>query len=82
MGLNWNGRTVAAPVMPEPEQVFLAWLIAQPEDGNLREAAARQAARLAEYGGGHPGPRHLRKLFLDLASELGPGPALGKAKPS
>jgi hypothetical protein len=81
MGLNWN-RTTVAPVMPEPEQVFLAWLIAQPEDGNLREAAARQANRLAEYAGGHPGPRHLRQLFLDLAAELGGGTAASRAMSS
>ncbi|MDH4986552.1 hypothetical protein QEZ47_13650 [Aminobacter anthyllidis] len=78
MGLNWNRPTVA-PVMPEPEQVFLAWLIAQPEDGNLREAASRQANRLAEYAGGHPGPRQLRQLFLELAAELGGGTAGGRA---
>ncbi|MBT1158185.1 hypothetical protein J1C56_21530 [Aminobacter anthyllidis] len=81
MGLNWN-RPAVAPVMPEPEQVFLAWLIAQPEDGNLREAASRQASRLAEYAGVHPGPRQLRQLFLDLAAELGGGTAAGRAMPS
>ncbi|WP_395448532.1 hypothetical protein ACHMW7_27490 [Aminobacter sp. UC22_36] len=81
MGLNWNRPTVA-PVMPEPEQVFLAWLVAQPEGGNLYEAASRQASRLAEYAGGHPGPRQLRQLFLDLAAELGGGTAGGRAMPS
>lgn len=69
MGLNWN-CPIVAPVVPEPEQVFLAWLVAQPEGGNLHEAASRQANRLAEYAGGHPGPRQLRLLFLDLAAEL------------
>ncbi|GAA2836757.1 hypothetical protein [Aminobacter aminovorans] len=57
-------------------------MIAQPEDGNLREAASRQANRLAEYGGGHPGPRQLRQLFLDLAAELGRGTAGGRAMSS
>ena len=75
MGLNWSHRS--AKVMPEPEQVFLAWLVAQPDDGNLGAAAARQASRLAEYAGGHPGPRRLRQLFLDLAGELG-----GRGMPS
>ena len=75
MGVNWN-RPAVAPIMPEPEQVFLAWLVAQPEDGNLQEAASRQATRLAEYGGGHPGPRRLMQLFLDLAAELGGGRAM------
>jgi len=68
--------------MPEPEQVFLAWLVAQPEGGNLCEAASRQAIRLGEYAGAHPGPRRLRQLFLDLAAELGGGGAGGKAMPS
>ncbi|WAX95484.1 hypothetical protein N7E70_000950 [Aminobacter sp. NyZ550] len=75
MGLTWNRPTIAS-VMPEPEQVFLAWLVAQPEGGNLHEAASRQATRLAEYGGRHPGPRRLRQLFLDLAAELGGGRAM------
>lgn len=72
MGLNWS-RPAAAPAMPEPEQVFLAWLVAQPEGGNLHEAASRQAIRLGEYAGSHPGPRQLRQLFLDLAATLGGG---------
>lgn len=72
MGLSWGHRhgLDARPRMPEPEQVFLTWLVAQPEGADLLGAASRQVARLARYTGGHPGPRQLRRMFAQLVAEL------------
>lgn len=74
MGLSWTeSRRNDAPLqprLPDPEQVFLAWLVAQPDGGNLHEAASQQANRLAEFGGGHSGPRRLQQMFLELINEL------------
>ena len=77
MGLSWSDqRAIAAthrPALPEPEQVFLAWLTAQPQDGNLVAAASRELARLARYTGRHPGPGRLRQMFSVLLDELQDG---------
>ncbi|MEO3997785.1 hypothetical protein [Mesorhizobium sp. CAU 1732] len=57
--------------VPAPEQVFLSWLMAQPENIDLTVAAMREVARLSRYDGPHEGPVRLRGMFVSLVEELG-----------
>lgn len=87
MGLNFteprNSHGVGRATLPGPEQVFMMWLVEQPADASLLEAAAREAARLEAYAGSHPGPRRLRSMFTALVAELeGPSSGVRKAAPS
>lgn len=72
MGLRWVQEHPARgqPNLPEPEQVFFDWLMAQPNGDGLLAAASREAARLSRYRGPHDGPRALARLFEELIAEL------------
>lgn len=60
---------IAAP-LPQPEEVFLSWLVAQPEGADLAAAADTEIHRLEDYLGAHAGPRRLKELFIELRREL------------
>ena len=44
-------------IVPEPEDVFLSWLMAQPSGSDLAIAADAEIDRLNRYMGAHDGPR-------------------------
>ncbi|PRD55509.1 hypothetical protein [Phyllobacterium myrsinacearum] len=54
--------------MPAPEDVFVAWLMRQPRNGDLVAAASAEVARLRRYAS-HPGAKRLHDLFCALISE-------------
>ena len=54
--------------MPSPEDVFVAWLMRQPRNGDLVAAASAEVARLRRYAS-HPGAKRLHDLFCALISE-------------
>lgn len=60
---------IPAP-LPQPEEVFLSWLVAQPEGSDLAAAAGTEIRRLDGYRGAHAGPRRLKELFIALRREL------------
>lgn len=64
-----NATRVAAP-LPQPEDILLAWLVAQPEGGDLSAAVGVEILRLERYRGPHPGPGRLKDLFIELGREL------------
>lgn len=74
MGLNVGANQIAgqATAQPQPEDVFLSWLLAQPAGTNLAEAAETEIARLQRYQGDHPGPRRLVELFEALRGSVAP----------
>lgn len=53
---------------PEPEEVFLAWLMWLPADADRRQAAAREVSRIDASAARGEGPARLRALFADLAA--------------
>lgn len=53
---------------PEPEEVFLAWLMWLPADADRRQAAAREVSRIDASDAKGEGPTKLRALFADLAA--------------
>lgn len=53
---------------PEPEEVFLAWLMWLPADIDRRKAAAREVSRIDASEAKGEGPTKLRALFADLAA--------------
>lgn len=57
--------------LPQPEEVFLSWLLAQPAEVNLVVAAEVEIRKLQRYRGGHPGPRRLVALFEALQRASG-----------
>ena len=64
---------IAAP-LPQPEEVFLSWLVAQPEGADLAAAADTEIHRLQDYRGAHAGPHQLKELFIELRRELTASP--------
>lgn len=50
-----------------PEDVFLAWLLALPDDADTAEAARREIARLDRATPLGAGPERLRALMIELA---------------
>lgn len=72
MGLMLERRQTArtTKLLPQPEEVFMAWLIAQPDGSDLPSAVCAEIRRLDGYRGPHPGPRRLRELFIELGREL------------
>lgn len=52
---------------PEPEEIFLAWLMWLPADADRRKAAAREVERIDASEARGEGPTRLRALFCDLA---------------
>ncbi|MDH6232164.1 hypothetical protein M2281_002762 [Mesorhizobium soli] len=56
--------------LPQPEEVFLSWLVAQPDGTNLMDAANTEIRRLDGYRGEHQGPRRLKELFVEFSLVL------------
>lgn len=69
MGLR-NGASACSASLPQPEEVFLSWLVAQPEGTDLMDAANTEIRRLEAYRGGHHGPRRLKELFVEFSLVL------------
>lgn len=67
-------------VPPDPEHVFLAWLLAHPAGADLAVSAAREIERLERFRGAHPGPKGLVQLFVELRCILAPDPECGRAQ--
>lgn len=55
-----SGRT-------EPESVFIAWLLWQPQGADLAGEALKEVRKLSRYESRHPDIRRLRDLFASLA---------------
>lgn len=74
MGLRVAPQVASYPVkgLPQPEEVFLSWLIAQPEGTDLVVAADIEIGRLGRYAGRHPGPAKLAELFREFRHRLDP----------
>jgi len=72
MGLSVSGvlESVPAVTLPEPEEIFLHWLISQPNWTEFSAAADLELQRLARYRGSHPGPAKLAALFTTFRAEL------------
>ncbi|WP_244483238.1 hypothetical protein [Mesorhizobium sp. 1M-11] len=73
MGLNMQGRYAGGFASPQPEDVFLSWLLAQPGGADLAEAAEIEIRKLQRYQGNHPGPQKLLELFEGLRGSAAPG---------
>ena len=58
--------------LPEPEEVFLAWLLVQPANGDLAAAADLEIGRLAAYRGVNDGPARLGAIFREFRAMLAP----------
>ncbi|CAM5443834.1 hypothetical protein ATER59S_02731 [Aquamicrobium terrae] len=58
--------------LPQPEEVFLSWLVAQSDEADLAAAADIEIRRLRRYDGNHPGPKRLAGLFEAFRAELAP----------
>lgn len=56
--------------LPEPEEVFLTWLLAQPAQADLAAAATLEVERLRAYRGVHPGPKQLGRIFRAFIAGL------------
>ena len=72
MGLNVERRGAAArsTPLPQPEEVFLSWLAAQPQGSDLMNAANTEIRRLEGYRGEHQDPRRLKELFVEFSLAL------------
>lgn len=76
MGLRLDHCSGSEPAkrLPQPEEVFLAWLLSVPGDADLLAAADAEIMRLGRYAGSHPGPARLLDLFEALRRSLGSTP--------
>lgn len=83
MGLNIqaSGSSGRAPVLPQPEDVFLSWLLVQPSGADLAQAAEIEIGKLQRYRGTRAGPQKLLKLFEGLREAVGQGPAIPSTMP-
>jgi len=61
---------VTRPPLPEPEDVFLAWLLSQPPGRDLVAAADLEIIRLRGYSGRHEGPKRLGEIFSQFRASL------------
>lgn len=55
--------------LPEPEDVFLAWLMQLPFEADIAAAARHEIIRLDAIAPLSAGPRRLRELFVAAAEE-------------
>jgi hypothetical protein len=60
--------SLVARRQPEPEEIFLAWLIWLPADADRRRAAEREVERIDASEAKGEGPTRLRALFCGLAA--------------
>ena len=74
MGLRLDTARLAPAAVrpPEPEDVFLSWLMQQPPGRDLAAAASAEIHRLRRYQGQHSGPERLVELFEALHRSLRP----------
>lgn len=56
--------------LPEPEEVFLSWLLSRPSGADLSIAIDVEIDRLDRYRGSHPGPARLAAIFRDARRGL------------
>ena len=60
------GDTMWPTRRTQPEDVFLAWLLSQPSEIDLAQAARREIARLDRAAPLGAGPKRLRQLMIEL----------------
>jgi hypothetical protein len=74
MGLTLERKNTAslARISPEPEEVFLSWLMSMPSGVDLAIAVDVEINRLERYRGSHPGPKRLAALFRTFRRSLRP----------
>lgn len=60
------------PALPQPEEVFISWLLSLPAGADLTAAVDVEIHRLERYRGAHPGPARLGELFRDFRLALQP----------
>lgn len=74
MGLMFGrqNRSMVPARLPQPEEVFFAWLLAQPAGSDLAAAAQTELSRLERYTGPHEGPQRLSGIFSDFLASLSP----------
>lgn len=71
MGLSLsNEAATSAKRLPEPEEVFLSWLLSQPAGRDLAVAADMEIERLRHYSGPHDGPKRLGAIFTEFRASL------------
>jgi len=63
--------TARVPNLPEPEDVFLSWLLALPADTNLETAAREQIDLIDQRVPFHSSVASLRVLFAAVVSDCG-----------
>lgn len=68
--LDHHANNPAKP-LPQPEDVFVAWLLALPRGLDLAAATDAEILRLRRYAGSHQGPARLLDLFKGLRQSLG-----------
>ncbi|MER9657690.1 hypothetical protein NKJ26_30325 [Mesorhizobium sp. M0152] len=76
MGLSAEHHVARRPIagLPQAEDVFVSWLLAQPEGSDLAAAADIDIRRLDRYEGRHPGPQKLAELFREFQRCLSADP--------
>lgn len=62
----------SASLLPEPEDIFVSWLMSVPSGADLVAAADIEIIRLMQYTGSHPGPARLAALFRGFRRSLAP----------
>lgn len=73
MGLSLSNEAASsAKRPPEPEEVFLSWLLSQPAGRDLAAAADVEIERLRQYSGSHEGPKRLGAIFAEFRATLSP----------
>ena len=60
--------------LPEPEEVFLSWLLVQPAGRDLAAAADLEIEKLRRYSGSHDGPKRLGDIFAAFRASLASRP--------
>jgi hypothetical protein len=70
------GRALRSAPLPEPEDVFMEWLVSLPRGADLEAAALRQIGLIDRRAPLGPQGLRLRALFAAVAvPEIGPKPA-------
>jgi len=70
-GFSARGSTARGrDTLPEPETVFLEWLVSRRPEADLAAAARFELHRLESFGKPHRGVERLAKLFTELVNEL------------
>lgn len=74
MGLMHESSAKRRPLAagPQPEDVFLLWLVGLPNAIDPLLAADAEILRLNRYQGSHPGPARLLSIFKAFRASLKP----------